>query len=438
VENGGYCYRDFPEKKLRVFLLNTSEQIISKQLDYGTLPAQQLWTANALKDLGSKADAAQWGFIVLCHYPLDYGEARPISNVFKAYVNGESITVGGSTVSFQGCNSAKFLAQFHGHTHCFKTARLNGYDSTGTMKEYDAWRVAIPNVQYNRENYYTDPMYGIYFNDDKTYTKTPGTAEETSFVVNVINPSDKVIHSFCFGAGYDRTIDIAATVYYSITKSLTKVTISDDAISVEDGDSYTAVVTAESGYTLDTVKVTMGGTDITSSAYSNGTITIAKVTGNVVITATAIKQVNYTNLVRTSTDSSGAIYNGTGYKDNTRISSSGNESVENGFCATGFIKLPGNSKSFTLRLGGEGISWNVYGCQMCVYDSSFIASSTSMNYSQFVSQNAGYGTWDTTEANSVFALTVAENHAFTKAAYMRISAKGSGGNLVVTINEKIE
>lgn len=220
TENGGYCYRDFPEKKLRVFLLNSAEQIIANQLDYGTLPAQQLWTANALKDLGSKSDAALWSFIVLCHYPLDYGEARPISNVFKAYVNGESITVGGSTVSFSGCNGAKFLAQFHGHIHCFKTARLNGYDSSGTMKEYDAWRVTIPNAQYNRENYYTDPMNGIYYNDDTTYPKTPGTAEETSFVVNVINASEQRIYSFCYGAGPDREIEITTAPVDMIKTSL--------------------------------------------------------------------------------------------------------------------------------------------------------------------------------------------------------------------------
>lgn len=64
-------------------------------------------------------------------------------------------------------------------------------------------------------------------------------------------------------------------------------TVSNNASTVEEGSSYAAAVTAESGYTLSTVTVTMGGTNITSTAYSNGSISIASVTDNIVITVTA-------------------------------------------------------------------------------------------------------------------------------------------------------
>ena len=77
---------------------------------------------------------------------------------------------------------------------------------------------------------------------------------------------------------------------YTITKNLTNVTISNSATSVNKNSSYSATLTANSGHELSTVTVTMGGTDITSSSYSNGTITISNVTGNIVITANATKQ----------------------------------------------------------------------------------------------------------------------------------------------------
>lgn len=75
--------------------------------------------------------------------------------------------------------------------------------------------------------------------------------------------------------------------YQTITKNLTGCTISNSASQVEYGESYTAVLTPESGKELTSVVVTMGGVDITSAAVSGDQITIQKVTGAVIITAAA-------------------------------------------------------------------------------------------------------------------------------------------------------
>lgn len=72
-----------------------------------------------------------------------------------------------------------------------------------------------------------------------------------------------------------------------ITNTLTHVTNSDSAVSIQNGTRYLAALTADEGYELDTVEVTMGGTDVTETAYSNGVINIASVSGDIVITATA-------------------------------------------------------------------------------------------------------------------------------------------------------
>lgn len=78
---------------------------------------------------------------------------------------------------------------------------------------------------------------------------------------------------------------------YSISKELVNVTSHNSATSVSEGASYTATLSASDGYTLDgaTVTVTMGGVDITSTAYVSGVISIASVTGNVEIFASAVQ-----------------------------------------------------------------------------------------------------------------------------------------------------
>lgn len=83
--------------------------------------------------------------------------------------------------------------------------------------------------------------------------------------------------------------------YQPITKTLTGCTISNSASQVEYGESYTATIAPETGKELDTIVVTMGGTDITTTAVAGGVITIPKVTGAITITAAAsVPSVSYT------------------------------------------------------------------------------------------------------------------------------------------------
>lgn len=77
-----------------------------------------------------------------------------------------------------------------------------------------------------------------------------------------------------------------ATTKYTITNNLSHATNSNTTTSVDKNSSYSANITANSNYRIKTVTVTMGGVDITNTAYSNGRINISSVTGNVVITVT--------------------------------------------------------------------------------------------------------------------------------------------------------
>lgn len=82
--------------------------------------------------------------------------------------------------------------------------------------------------------------------------------------------------------------DEPIVVRYAITNNLTECVNSNAATSLTEGASYTATLTASDGFVLDAVTVTMGGVDVTTSVYVDGVITIPSVTGDVVITASAV------------------------------------------------------------------------------------------------------------------------------------------------------
>lgn len=431
----GYCYRDFADKKLRVICLNTCEGETTggASANYVCSPAQRLWFAQTLHDVGSKSDAASWSVLVLAHYPLDYGGTYPMSNIVKAYVEGGSTTENGTVVNFNGHNAAKFVANVHGHNHCFQFGKLHSV-ANGQGTEFDAWRMCTPNACFYRNNSGVTTLYGISFGDPAPYDKTAGTGKDTAFNINVLNPSEQAIYSFCYGAGIDRTIGYAATIYRSITNSLSHVSNSNAAVSVEDGAAYTATLTADSGYTMGNVVIKMSGTDITSTAYtaSTGAISIASVTGDVTITAVATKIVTYTNLVPTAVDSSGAP---APYTDGQALNSSGTTVAQNHFTTTGFIPFDGGAVHI-YRIGGEGISWNEYGCRIAWYNADFSLKGSVLKYEQLgLSQ---YFPTKIDDPNAAAAFSTDKNVVPPQgAAYFRVSAKGSGANLIITLDQEI-
>lgn len=76
---------------------------------------------------------------------------------------------------------------------------------------------------------------------------------------------------------------------YTVTQTLSHATSTFSGTKVNKNSALTITLTADAGYELTTPTVTMGGTDITAAAWDDTTskITIAHVTGDVVITETA-------------------------------------------------------------------------------------------------------------------------------------------------------
>lgn len=93
-----------------------------------------------------------------------------------------------------------------------------------------------------------------------------------------------------YSANCEVTVSVESEIVtYTITNNLTNVSTDNPVTTVNENSGYTANLTADTEYTIDSVTVTMGGVDVTSDVYTNGTIVISAVTGNVVITASAVQ-----------------------------------------------------------------------------------------------------------------------------------------------------
>ena len=115
------------------------------------------------------------------------------------------------------------------------------------------------------------------------------------------------------------------SVTYSIMLNLTNVASSNSQTTISEGKTYTTTLSPTGTFKkLGSITVTMGGTDISASAVSGNTITIASVTGSIVIICAA----EITNIIDT-----------VGISANTRLStSSGENRAQSGYAAIGANK----------------------------------------------------------------------------------------------------
>ena len=437
---GGYCYRDFTDKKVRVICLNTAEMTSASSGSAENMTAEQkLWFANTLKSAGAKG--SDWGIIVLSHHPLDWGNILMASSIVHAYVDGGSITVtSGNTVNFSGSNSAKFLGAFHGHVHGFKVAKLN-YITNSVGTEYQAYRIAIPNMCFARNNEYGQngnaEYYGIEFGETTTYNKTANSSNDTAFVVNVVNPSQQKIYSYCYGAGYDREIFTGIQ-----TVAVTGVTLNAASGKLTVGGQTTLTATVKPADASNKT-VTWKSSTPTVASVANGIIT-ALAPGSTKITATTEDggfTAEYALTVKAATSDLLASY---GYADNTRLStSSGSEKSATGYVTIGHtaaipidkIRYPNGA---TIRVTGAvnclGNNWsgNNNGG-----DSAFALYTTggtqfsNASYIEAKTTNAGTFTIDADKTG--FTLDIA---SLSAPNYIKFCVRGVGANLTATLTPK--
>lgn len=148
---------------------------------------------------------------------------------------------------------------------------------------------------------------------------------------------------------------------------------------------------------------------------------------------------SFTNLVPTSIDTDGSIYNGgLGYKNGYRIRSSGAEGTATNGACTGFIPLKAND---VVRLSGYDANYNTTANAINVYDAKFsnlgqvTPTFPTSGYNLFGTYKE-YGWHSVVEnPNGVYVWTVPP---VTDIAYMRVSGYTTDGSkMIVTVNEEI-
>lgn len=413
----GYFYFDIDST--RVICLNTADMkdiaISDAMSRYGQwVSATQIqWLVDILGATGTDGTER---IVLLSHHPIHwYDDMVYVLAVLDGYVSGSSgsMTVHNNTINFNfnGKNSAKLVANFHGHNHNF---------IIGTSGENNIVRVGTPNVCFDRNNEYGSSSYSDEFvakyGETITYNKTVNSKDDTAFCVYVVDYLNEMIHAIHYGSGYDRSISYGAIVYYSITNNLTNVQSDNHVSLVEEGTTYIANLSVATNYSIKNVVVTMGGVDITDTAYTDGKINITEVTGDVVITATAS---GFTNIIDT-----------VGYSDGQRLStSSGTLKGQDGYTTTGLIDVTGESFPVTIRTSGVNFNHSAYSYASLA----FYNTDGSLNGAHLLNIVGNSYFKPSVDSNGNLTMTLSS----TGYGRFKLCGYGSGANLIVTVNEEI-
>lgn len=113
-------------------------------------------------------------------------------------------------------------------------------------------------------------------------------ATVSSGVVSPVGNGSCTITATCGAYSATCIVSVTGMTIFTVTNNLTNITTDNEATTAAENGNYTATLSPSGEeYAIDAVTVTMGGVDITATAYKDGVITIETVTGDIVITATA-------------------------------------------------------------------------------------------------------------------------------------------------------
>ena len=210
------------------------------------------------------------------------------------------------------------------------------------------------------------------------------------------------------------------SVTYTITLNLTNCASSNTANTIAEGASYTTTLSPTGTYKkLGAITVTMGGTDISASAVSGSTITIANVTGDIAITCAAV----ITNIIDTI-----------GISANTRLSTaSGDNRTQSGYAAIGANK---DAASLIHLVGGDTL--RIKGTSLPASNDSYSAialhnASGAFSTSTYLHNGLSWNGMTFNNVGDSVVITTPGEH------YFRVSLICTDASSVVaTINEEIE
>ena len=214
---GGYLYKDYEDKKVRVIILNTCDICVYDENGYlkynamynNAVRQQQLdWLVNYALDFTDKgADKTNWGILVFTHFGVDVDNdwfphgAVLVENVLQAFRTGSAINQSSEwgtdfqllvNHDFSTQGAMNYIAYIHGHTHTDRVLFNNGVPHIAT---------ASANGYYDHEN---PPVGGT------CPERIAATLSYYCYDTMQYNKQNKEIIAYRFGAGNDRYINLGA------------------------------------------------------------------------------------------------------------------------------------------------------------------------------------------------------------------------------------
>ena len=266
----------------------------------------------------------------------------------------------------------------------------------------------------------TGTDYKNYINSIHSYPLANGLADTLqnhafSFVISLGFSVDTVNNFRAACIDGTPSIITPTAPSYTVTNNLTNCITNNNQSSLVEGSSFSAEITANNGYTLDgaTVSITMGGTDITATAYSNGAISIASVTGNVVITiAAAEEQIEIINLANPQSSE---------WKSGYRINSSAQIVAQENSQVTNLIPVAAGD---TIRIKNAG-KLDAY--TAATFADANATQGTKMEYTHSYDDATGVKTY----------LVTGASHNYARFAFLTANVVGTVDDIIITRNQAI-
>lgn len=420
--DGSYYYVDYPAAKLRFVMLNslwvedeTDEDGVAlhrRMRTYGYGNQQLNWLAG--EALRFEEDG--WALVLATHVPPISAydsltrDETVLRGILAAFASGGSYSGTSGTAGewdyvsvscdFSSACLGEIVGFFCGHVH--KDQIITG-------------ELPYPLITITSD---ADLSY-----DENEETRVLGTANEHALDFVTVNRDTKVVSLTRLGAGADRMYSYGseAWVLHSITKKLSNCTLDNSADTVKSGESYTASVTAGTGYTLNSLSVTMGGTDITDDCCSGGVIQIDSVTGDIVITAKASADSEYTNLADPASED---------WANDSRLNSSASVVSCSGGCVTNWIDC---SAGDVIRISGLNILDSTAGYMAFIkVDGTGYEATKCASYPDHFTQTDGV------IAYTIYSIVSSATENWQgKIRFSGALTADSAENIVITVNQEI-
>ncbi len=277
---------------------------------------------------------------------------------------------------------------------------------------------------------------------DVTNSNSATTATQYQpYTANIAPTADKVIDSIKVTMG---GVDVTSQVFSgttdvlrrSITQTLTACESSNTRAYVIDGQSYVTTLTAITGYAMDSVTITMGGVDV-STFYKDGIISIPEVTGDIVITATAVTQAPaYTNQLENAIDLNGNVIGKAWMATNSRYNSSSGDPVTlSGYNITGLIPYKYGD---TIRIRWSGSTDGTYQSVKGFGSSRTQISTGYLSFTNIWKDGSTQATVTRVDAANGILDFVITNSVYANVSYLAIVLQETDiNNVIITVNEEI-